>query len=48
MGIAWLFLFHLVLAGWDLQVQEEQPRQTSLLENYESAPPITLKGGIEE
>jgi hypothetical protein len=48
MGIAWLFFFHLVLAGWDLQVQEEQPRQTSLFENYESAPPITLKGGIEE
>ena len=48
MGIAWLFFLHLVLAGWDLQLQEEQTGQTSLFDNYEPAPPNTLKGEIEE
>jgi len=46
--MAWLFFFFLVLVGWDLSVPQEQTRQTSPFENYEPAPNITLKGGIEK
>jgi hypothetical protein len=46
--LACLFFFYLVLAGWDLQVHQEQIRRPSLFENHESASPNIHKGGIEK
>jgi hypothetical protein len=44
--IAWLFFFYLVLAGWDLHVQQEQTRRPSPFENHDVASPNAHKGGI--
>ena len=38
MSIAWRFFFQLVLAGWDLDLQQEQSQLINPIENHELAP----------